>query len=128
MQKKKILIIDDEATFAQIVKLNLEESGEYEVKTENKGANGFAMAKEFRPELILLDIMMPDVDGFKILKTLKNDDDTINIPVIMLTAVGSDSAKLKAVQMYCEDYILKPVTTEGMKEKIEKVLKRRNIS
>jgi len=87
MHKKKILIIDDEKTFTEVVKFNLEETGKYVVAVENKGARGFGAAKEFKPDLILLDIMMPDMGGDKVAFQLKNSEDTKNIPVILLTAV-----------------------------------------
>ena len=86
MIKKKILIIDDEEDFTKFIKLNLEQTGEYEVRTENKGELGVAAAREFKPNLIFLDVMMPGVDGGEVCYQLKNSRDTENIPVIFLTA------------------------------------------
>jgi len=85
--KKKILIIDDEKDFTKIVKSNLERTGRYEVKTENKGSLGLDVARAFNPDLILLDILMPDMEGSEVAYQLKNDKDTKNIPVVFLTAV-----------------------------------------
>ena len=87
MHKKKILVIDDEETFTEVVKFNLEETGKYEVIVENKGSQGFDAAKKFRPDLILLDIIMPDTVGDKVAFELKNSEDTKNIPVILLTEI-----------------------------------------
>ena len=124
MHKKKILIVDDEKDFAQIVKMNLEQTGEYEVRTESRAAKAIACAKSFMPDVILLDIVMPDKDGFEVLGELKKNPKTVSIPVIMLTAVGGNHAKMTASQKFCEDYITKPVPTEELKAKIEEVIKR----
>ncbi|MFH2146226.1 MAG: response regulator [Candidatus Omnitrophota bacterium] len=124
MAKKKILIIDDEASFTKMVKLNLEENRIYDVRIENDGKRSLSAAESFRPDLILLDIMMPKTDGFEVLKTLKNNEKTMNIPVIMLTALSTEQAKLKAVQMYCEDYVSKPISTKELTARMEEVLGR----
>ncbi|KPK98087.1 MAG: histidine kinase [Omnitrophica WOR_2 bacterium SM23_72] len=87
MDKKKILIIDDEVAFTRMIKLNLEATGRYEVSEENKGAQGVAAAKEARPDLILLDIIMPDLDGTTVATQLKEDPATKDIPVVFLTVV-----------------------------------------
>ena len=86
MMKKRILIIDDEEDFTKFIKLNLEQTGQYEVRTENKGEAGITAAREFKPNLIFLDVMMPGVDGGEVCYQLKNNQDTENIPVIFLTA------------------------------------------
>lgn len=125
MDKKKILIIDDEKDFTQMVKLNLEQSGKYEVGIENKGPNALSAAKKFKPQLILLDILMPGVDGFKVLEMLKKDFSTVSIPVIMLTAVMTEEAKGKATSLYDEGYIEKPVNAEVLEAEIDKVFKIR---
>lgn len=123
-KKKKILIIDDEEDFGKMVKMNLEDSGEYEVKAENKGQNGLNTVKKFKPDLILLDIMMPKIDGLNVLEDLKKDKATSSVPVVLLTAVKTDEIKLKAAQLYGEDYLEKPVTTQKLKDTIEEVLRR----
>jgi DNA-binding response OmpR family regulator len=124
MDKKKIMIIEDEADFCKLVKMNLEAIGDFEVEIANDSKRGFDLAKKNKPDLILMDIMMPQVDGFKILEKLKDDTSTIEIPVIMLTARGDETSKIIATQLYDEDYIVKPVEALELKEKIEKVLKR----
>ncbi len=123
--RKKVLIIDDEENFAYIVKLNLEETGSYEVAVEPDPTRALSAARAVNPDVILLDVIMPVRDGFEVLEALKKDKRTMSIPVIMLTAVGTDQAKIKASEKYSEDYITKPVTTEALREKIENVLKRR---
>ena len=125
MAKRTILIIDDEISFAEMVKLNLEDTEDYEVRTEYKGADGVKTAMEFDPDLILLDIMLPDKDGFDVLKDLKENEKTKAIPVIMLTALKSDPVKFKAATLYAEEFMVKPVTVRMLVEKIEEVLDRR---
>lgn len=125
MAKIKILIVDDEENFAYIVKMNLEQTGNYEVAVETRASNASGAATSFKPDLILLDIVMPDKDGFEVLKALKSKDKTMAIPVVMLTAVGDDSAKIKAAEQFSEGYVIKPVSTEALRTKIERVLERR---
>jgi len=125
MAKKKVLIVDDEKDFTQMVKLNLEKTGKFEVEIENKSQNGLAVAKRVKPDVILLDILMPQIDGFKVLEQLKKDYSTISIPVIMLTAITTDEAKSKSTSLYDEGYIEKPVTAEVLEREIESVLRIR---
>lgn len=86
MTKRKILIIDDEPGFTHMVRLTLEKTGFYEVKEENKSLLGLATAREFKPDLILLDVLMPGVDGGDIAAKLKADPELHGIPVVFLTA------------------------------------------
>jgi DNA-binding response OmpR family regulator len=123
--KRTILIIEDEVSFAEMVKLNLEDTGDYEVRAEYKGADGLAAAVEFNPDLVLLDIMLPDKDGFEVLEELKKDERTKGILVVMLTALKSDPVKFKAAMLYADDFLVKPVTLRALVEKIEEVLDRR---
>lgn len=127
MEKKKILVIDDEADFTKLIKLNLERTGQYEVKTENKGLLGLAAAKKFNPDLILLDVMMPDVDGGDVFYQLENDNETKGIPVLFLTAV----AKKEEVEMGRgiiggHTFIAKPVSARELISYIEKKLEKYN--
>jgi len=78
------------------------------------------------PDAILLDIIMPGKNGFEVLKILKNDPKTFSIPIIMLTAIETDEAQLTAVGLYAEDYLMKPVSSETLKNKIKEVFIRRS--
>jgi len=91
MPKKKILIIDDAEDFTFLVKKNLEKTGKYEVRTECKGSHGFIAARKFKPDLILLDISMPDLDGGLVYSQLEKGADTKNIPIVFLTALAADN-------------------------------------
>jgi len=119
---KKILIIDDEKDFCYFVKKNLEAISNYEIVVANKGKKGIQIARKEKPDLILLDIMMPGIDGFEVLKRLKGNEKTQRIPVIMFTAKNEDEAKIKASGLYCDDYIVKPVENVVLRAKIHKVL------
>lgn len=87
MLKKKILIIDDEKDFTDMIKLNLEATGEFTVKTLNKPSDAVTAARRFKPNLILLDVMMPHVDGGTVLYNLQKEEDLAGIPLAFLTAI-----------------------------------------
>ena len=125
MAEKVILVVDDEEGFGETIKMMLEVGGEYKVVTAYNGKEAIKKAHIVKPKLILLDIMMPEMDGLETLKILKETNVTMQIPVIMLTGCQEDVYKLKASQLYDEDYILKPVETKELLARIEKVLKRR---
>ena len=122
---KRILIIDDEEDLTFFVKANLELTGEYQVMIAHSGKEGLKCAQRFKPDVILLDIMMPHVDGFEVLKKLKKSLATLSIPVVMLSAKGDEDSKMQAASAYNEDYVVKPVQVESLKEKIDEVIERR---
>ena len=123
-KKAKILIIDDEKDFCYFVKTNMELSGKFKVFISTSSWRGILTALWHKPDLILLDIMMPRTDGFEVLKRLKRYDQLMNIPVVMLTARDEDHYKIKAAGLYDEDYIVKPVQVEKLRAKIEITLAR----
>lgn len=125
MQETKVLIIDDEEKFGEIVKMNLEGTGEYQVKIETKGRRALYAARRFKPDIILLDIRMPDKNGFEVLEELKKNKKTVSIPVVMITVTKTESAKIRAMQLYSEGYLTKPLTVSSIKTKIESVLRSR---
>lgn len=115
MVKKKILIIDDEESFTRVVKLNLEAIGRYEVRIENKGSLGLKAAQEFKPDLIFLDIFMPDEDGSEVALQLKEDYAVKKIPVVFLTAaVRKEEAKASSGVIGGHPFLAKPVTVQEL--------------
>jgi CheY-like chemotaxis protein len=90
MNRKKILIIDDEEKFTKYVKFNLESTGKYVVRVENNGTRGLEAAKAFKPDLILLDVMMPDMDGSEVAAQLREEEICKNIPLVFLTAIVTE--------------------------------------
>ena len=89
MKKTRVLLIDDEPGFTRMLKLNLEQAGRFEVREENEGLRAFATAKEFQPDVILLDIIMPDCDGSQLAAEIQADPQLKGTPVIFLTAIVS---------------------------------------
>lgn len=123
MEKKKILIIDDEKDFTELVKMNLEATGKYEVKVENKGALGFDRTKEFKPDLILLDILMPDMEGSEVASQLSEDKDTESIPIVFLTAiVRENEIKNSGGIIAGRHFVAKPVSSDKLIAIIERTI------
>jgi len=127
MIKIRILIIDDEKGICNVVKEGLEKTGNFKVDIAVNGKDGIRVAKDVKPDLILLDIRMSGMDGLEVIERLKADRDTMMIPVVMLTAVEDDATKIKSAQLFNEQYITKPVEIIELRDKIEEVLKRRGV-
>ncbi|MFH1093082.1 MAG: response regulator [Candidatus Omnitrophota bacterium] len=126
MEKRKVLIIDDEASFIDIVKINLERTGNYIVRTESDGTKGLAAAKEFQPDVVLLDIIMPDISGDEIAIQLKREEKTKNIPVIFLTAVvKKEEEASRGGIIGGKTFIAKPTTVSELIRVIEKQFKNK---
>jgi CheY-like chemotaxis protein len=120
---KKILIIDDEEDFCHFVKLNLEKTGKYEVSFSTDPVQGIEIAKSERPDLILLDLLMPNMHGSEVAQKLLNDQRTQNIPIIFLTALAQKSEIDSATGMIGgRRFIAKPVTPEELVARLEEVL------
>jgi DNA-binding response OmpR family regulator len=122
--KKKVMIIDDEKDYCYFIKTNLEMSGRYSVYTLSNSKWAARIASTFKPSVIILDIMMPGVDGFAVLKELKSNKRTLTIPVIMLSALHGTDDKLKASNLYSEEYLIKPVELNFLRTRIDKILDR----
>jgi CheY-like chemotaxis protein len=120
MDRKKILIIDDEVSFTNLLKLNLEQLGEYQVRIENNGALGFSAAKEFVPDMIFLDIVMPEMDGADVAVQLAGDADTKKIPLVFLTAIVEKGEVDESGHMIGgHSFLAKPVKLHEIVECIE---------
>ena len=116
----KLLIVDDDVNICGMLKLYFENEG-YEVKTANDGAQGIADFKLFEPDLVLLDIMLPEEDGLSILQRLRHEAATAEVPVIMLTAKASEIDKVRGFELGADDYIPKPF---GVMELVARVKAR----
>ena len=113
--KKRILIIDDEASFARIVKLNLEKTGTFDVRVENKAAYAVPAAREFKPDLILLDVIMPAMDGGDVANQIKRDRNLRDTPIIFLTAtVSKREAGDVGLNSGGELFLAKPISVEAL--------------
>lgn len=121
--KSKILVIDDDVTLSSVVKELLSDRG-FEVAVANSGDEGIAMAKDFKPDLILLDVMLPDFDGYTLCRVFRQGKNTAQIPVIMLTAKDKTEEKIAGLRTGADDYVSKPFNGDELAERIKTVLRR----
>ncbi|MBN2437092.1 MAG: response regulator [Deltaproteobacteria bacterium] len=122
--KKTILIIDDEDDFCYFIKLNLEQTGTFEVLTANNGADGIEMAKRYQPDLVLLDIIMPNMTGTQVAEILRNDKATKDIPIIFVTAiVKRGEVGARDYQFGGNYFVFKPVKLDELINEIGAKLK-----
>ncbi|HXG46074.1 MAG TPA: response regulator [Methylomirabilota bacterium] len=125
MNPKKILIVDDEASITRLLKLNLERTGTFIVRDENRGSRAHATAREFKPDLILLDIMMPDMDGGDVAAQLQSDPLLRSVPIVFLTAaVKKEEVSARDGMIGGFPYIAKPLNVKGVMNVIEQQLKK----
>ncbi len=121
MPGKRVLIIDDEEVFTELVKMNPEATGRYEVRAENKGSLGLLAARQFKPDLILLDLIMPYMGGGEVSGQLESDEETKNIPIVFVTGIMTQpEAATRGGIISGHQAIAKPVTTEQLLNVIEK--------
>ena len=118
--KKKILIVDDEEDILHFLELVLREKG-YQVATASSGHEALTRAQMEKPDLILLDIMMPQMDGWEVLKLLRIDDETADIPVAMLSARTEAKDRVQGLQEGAVDYICKPFSLQELLAKIDAI-------
>ena len=119
----KILVIDDEQSINELIKINLELAG-YKVIQALDGIKGFALAKQELPNLIILDVMMPEVNGFTVAQRIRQNDSTKDIPILMLTALSQLDDKIKGFDIGIDDYLVKPFEMDELKVRIRALLKR----
>ena len=120
--KPTILIIDDEKDFCHFMRMNLESTNKYKIFVSTNAKSGIKTAIRKKPDLVLLDIMMPNISGFEVLQKLKENINTTSIPVIMLTALSDDESVAKAMGLYSHEYIVKTVEMNLLVSKIDRVL------
>ena len=116
MKLRKILIIEDEFTVGYLIKLNLEAEG-YEAILALSGEEGLEKAKANSPDLITLDVLMPEMDGFQVLGILKRDERLNSVPVIMISVVN-EIRKKRGLEMGAADYLLKPIDFDNLLNRI----------
>jgi two-component system KDP operon response regulator KdpE len=115
-----VLAVDDEAGILRLIKLELSTQG-FRVVTAENGETALRMAEEHRPDIVLLDIVMPDITGLEVMRKLR---ERTNIPVILLTAKGSDADKVRGLEMGADDYLAKPFSPEELSARVRAVLRR----
>ncbi len=123
MDKKRILVVDDEEHIANLLKLRLESAGEYEVKVLFEATDIIGQVRAFKPDVILLDLLMPDIGGLEACRRLNDDAVTYAIPIIVISALSKDIDKLKAYKLGIIDYMVKPFDPKLLIATIEKAIR-----
>jgi len=118
MQKPKILVVDDETYIVELVKFNLEKEG-FQVIVAYDGLSAVDVVKSEKPDLIVLDIMLPNIDGLQVCRLLKQDPECFTIPIIMLTAKGEEIDTVLGLEMGADDYIKKPFSPREMVARVK---------
>ena len=119
----RILVIEDEPDIQQILEYNLREKG-HKVFIAGKGEEGLRLAREKRPDLVLLDLMLPDIPGTEICKTLKSDPATKGVQVVMLTAKGEEIDRVVGFELGADDYVVKPFSVRELLLRVQAILRR----
>ncbi len=119
----KILVIDDDKAINELIKINLELNG-YSVVQAFDGISGFALCKQEFPALVVLDVMMPDVDGFTVAQRIRQNSETKDIPILMLTALSQINDKVNGFNIGVDDYLVKPFEMEELQVRVRALLKR----
>ena len=119
--KKKILLVDDSSTVILMEKMILSK-GPYDIVTARDGVEGIAKAKSEKPDVILLDVMMPNLDGLSACSALRNDEATAHIPIIMVTTRGEEHNMETAFRNGCTDYVTKPINGLELLTKLNNIL------
>ena len=119
---KKIVLAEDEPQIARLIEFKLKKEG-YEVTWKENGEEALKAIKEDKPDLILLDVMMPVMDGYEVLRRLKEDENLKSIPVIMLTARAQERDVVKGIDLGAEDYITKPFHPAELLARVKRILR-----
>ena len=123
MKKEKILIIDDEKDIIKLISYNLEKEG-YRIISALDGERGLEIIFKEKPDLIILDLMLPGLDGLELCKILKRNEETSSIPIIMLTAKGEEADIVIGLELGADDYITKPFSPRVLLARVKAVLRR----
>ena len=119
--RKKILVVDDDAEVVELLAFNLKKAG-YAIGTAFNGVDALKKARTILPDLILLDLMLPELDGFAVCEILRRDAATASIPIIMLTALTTELGRLAGLDSGANDYVSKPFSPRLLLARIEKAL------
>jgi len=126
MSREKVLVVDDEEDILELIRYNLSRDG-YRVISVRTGDEGLKMAKQEKPDLVLLDFMLPGLSGLEVLRGLRNDPSTTHIPIVIVSAKGEDTDMVTGLELGADDYIAKPFTPRVLLARIRAVLRRNKI-
>jgi DNA-binding response OmpR family regulator len=121
--RKKILVVDDDAELIELLNFNLKQAG-YTVSTACNGVDAIKRARSQSPDLIVLDVMMPELDGFAVCEILRRDQATASIPIMMLTALSSELGRMAGLGSGANDFLSKPFSPKLLIGRIEELLKK----
>jgi two-component system phosphate regulon response regulator PhoB len=121
------LVVDDEPEAVELASFNLAQAG-YDVRSAADGAEAIRKARSLAPSLIVLDIMLPEVDGFEVCKMLRRDPSTASIPILMLTAKAAEVDRVLGLELGADDYLVKPFSPRELVLRIKNLLQRRSTS
>ena len=122
----KILVIDDDVAINELIKINLELQG-YQVIQAHNGTEGFALAKQEMPDIVILDVMMPEVDGYTVAQRIRQCEEISDTPIIMLTALSELKNKVNGFNIGVDDYLTKPFELEELIVRVRALLKRASL-
>jgi CheY-like chemotaxis protein len=120
VNKKRLLIVDDESGFTRLLKLTLERTGHYTVREENDGTAAWLVAREFRPDIIFLDIVMPKIDGGDVARQIRSDPLLARVPIVFLTAIVSQKETSSEIGGF--PFLAKPVSLEAITQCVSEQL------
>lgn len=123
MPEKKILIIDDEESIQELLRYNLEENG-YKVLTASNGVDALRLVRQESPQLIILDIVLPGMDGYDVCKEIRRDDSLLNIPIIMISSKADEFSKILGLELGADDFLTKPFSVRELMVRIKTALRR----
>jgi two-component system phosphate regulon response regulator PhoB len=121
--KPKVLVVDDEPDAVELIAFNLKSAG-YDVITANDGREGLKKARSAPPQLLILDLMLPEVDGLEVCKILRRDPATSDIPIIMLTAKAAEIDRVLGLELGADDYLTKPFSPRELVLRVKRLLRR----
>ena len=123
--RKKILVVDDDADLVELLTFNLKKAG-FAIGTAFDGIEALKKARSMAPDLILLDLMLPELDGLAVCEILRRNTATAAIPVIMLTALTGEMGRLAGMDSGADDYVTKPFSPKQLVSKVDEILKKRD--
>jgi len=123
MTKETILVVEDEKNIVELVKYNLEQE-HFRVRTAFRGDSGLEEARRDPPDLIILDLMLPGMDGLEVCKLLKQNEKTAHVPIVILTAKGGDADQIVGLELGADDYVAKPFSPRQLVARVKAVLRR----
>jgi DNA-binding response OmpR family regulator len=123
LRRKKILVVEDEPEFLDLLRLRFKEEG-FAIATATNGIDAVKKARSLIPDLVLLDVMLPELDGFAVCEILRNDAATADIPIIMVTGLSGQMSKCAGIESGATDFVTKPITPDAIVSKVKERLRK----